>query len=423
MENTFLTETGLEFAQAFLLSLGVGLLMGLERERHPSSRAGLRTFALTALLGTICGLLGERAGSEWVLAAGLLVIGGMMLSAYQSRPDVNDPGTTSVVALLLAYSFGAMIWYQEQTLAVMLAILTTILLYFKTELHLMTEKLTRKDLISILQFGVLSLVILPILPNQGFGPYLALNPYQVWWMVVLISGMSLAGYAALRIFGQQHSGALIGLMGGLASSTAITLVYSRHVKATPDLLRLSMVVILTANLVVLVRLGLLAAMLQPELLPRLLPALGGGLLLGMVVIGWAWRHLGAHSDQPETALNLHNPAEIRTALTFGFIYAVVLLLSAWFSDIAGSQGLYAISLISGFTDVDAITLSSLRLFGMGKLPLTDAVNSIVIAFLANLVFKLGIVLSVAGPALGRRIGAGFLALALGTLGGWAYTQI
>lgn len=422
MENTFLTATGLEFAQAFLLSLGVGLLMGLERERHPSSRAGLRTFALTALLGTICALLAERSASPWIMAAGLIVIGAMMVSAYQSQPDRNDPGTTSVVALLLAYGFGAMIWYQEQTLAVMLAILTTILLYFKAELHLMTQKLTRRDLISMLQFGVLSLVILPILPQQGFGPYAALNPYQIWWMVVLISGLSLAGYATLRIIGQQHGAPIIGLLGGLASSTATTLVYSRHVRATPDLLRLSMVVILTANLVVLIRLGLLALMLQPGLLPHLLFPLGGGLLLGLVAIGWAWRTLGSRQGMPETALELHNPAEIRTALTFGFIYAAVLVLSAWLSDIAGSQGLYAISLISGLTDVDAITLSSLRLYGMGKLPVNETVNSIVIAFLANLVFKLGVVLSVAGPALGRRIGLGFLALAAGTLGGWAYAH-
>jgi len=423
MENTFLTQTGLEFAQAFLLSLGVGLLMGLERERHPSSRAGLRTFALTSLLGTICAMLSAQSGSPWVLAAGLVVIGMMMVSAYQSRPDSDDPGTTSVVALLLAYTFGAMIWHQEQTLAVMLSILTTILLYFKAELHLMTERLTRKDLISMLQFGVLSLVILPILPNLGLGPYGALNPYQVWWMVVLISGMSLAGYAALRLIGPQHGAPLIGLLGGLASSTATTLVYSRQVKATPQLLRLSMVVILTANLVVLVRLALLAAVLQPALLPRLLPALGGGLLLGLLAIGWAWRNLGNDHGQLETDLNLHNPAEIRTALTFGFIYAVVLLLSAWLSDIAGSQGLYAISLISGFTDVDAITLSSLRLFGMGKLPVDETVNSIIIAFLANLIFKTGIVLSVAGPILGRRIGLGFAALALGTLGGWIYLHL
>lgn len=418
MENSLLTQTGLEFAQAFLLSLGVGLLMGLERERHPSSRAGLRTFGLTALLGTIAALLAERSGSPWFLPAGLITVGAMMVAAYHSRPDAEDPGTTSVVALLLAYTFGAMIWYGEPTLAVMLAILTTVLLYFKAELHLLTEKLTRKDLISMLQFGVLSLVILPILPDQGFGPYAALNPYQVWWMVVLISGMSLAGYAALRIAGQQHGAPLIGLMGGLASSTATTLIYARHVKAAPGLLRLSMVVILTANLVVLVRLGLLAAMLQPAVLGPLLPALGGGLLLGLLAIAWAWRTLGNHAEQPESPLNLHNPAEIRTALTFGCIYAVVLLLAAWLSDVAGSQGLYAISLVSGFTDVDAITLSSLRLYGMEKLGLEATVNSIVIAFLANLSFKLAIVLSVAGPALGRRIGLGFLALALGTLGGW-----
>lgn len=420
MHSDLLTEVGLEFLQAFLLSLGVGLLMGLERERNPTARAGLRTFALTAELGTICALLAQRSNSPWLLGAGLLMVGIMIVAAYQSRPDEKDPGTTSVVALLLCYTFGAMIWYGEQTLAVMLTILTTVLLYFKTELHLMSEKLTRRDLISMLQFGVLSLVILPILPHQGFGPYGALNPYQAWWMVVLISGVSLAGYAALRIAGQHHGAPLLGLLGGLASSTATTLVYSRHAKTHDGLARLSLVVILIANLVVLVRLAILTGVLQPSLLTHLLPALGGGLLLGLVVAAWAWRHMGAAEGVPE--LEVKNPAEIRTALTFGCIYAVVLLLSAWLSDIAGSQGLYAISLVSGLTDVDAITLSSLRLYGLGKLPVGETVNSILIAFFANLSFKLCVVFLVAGKSLGRGIGFGFLAITAGTLGGWALTS-
>lgn len=419
MHSDLLTEVGLEFLQAFLLSLGVGLLMGLERERNPTARAGLRTFALTAELGTICALLAQRTGSPWLLGAGMLTVGGMIIAANLAQPDEKDPGTTSVIALLLCYTFGAMIWYGEQTLAVMLTILTTVLLYFKTELHLMSEKLTRRDLISMLQFGVLSLVILPILPHQGFGPYGALNPYQAWWMVVLISGVSLVGYAALRIAGQHHGAPLLGLLGGLASSTATTLVYSRHAKSHEGLARLALVVILIANLVVMVRLSILAGLLQPGLLPRLLPALGGGLALGLVVAAWAWRHMGAPDGMPE--LEVKNPAEIRTALTFGCIYAVVLLLSAWLSDIAGSQGLYAISLVSGLTDVDAITLSSLRLYGLGKLPVGEAVNSILIAFLANLSFKLGVVFLVAGKNLGRGVSIGFLAIFTGTLGGWALT--
>lgn len=414
--GNLLSDIGLEFIQAFLLSLGIGLLMGLERERNPTSRAGLRTFALVSLLGTVCALLAVRTESPWLIAAGLITVGAMMISAYHRQPDANDPGTTSVVALLLVFCYGAMIWYGYRTLAVMLAILTTILLYFKAELQTVSKQLTRRDITSVLQFCVLSLVILPILPNRNFGPYDTLNPYQVWWMVVLISGVSLAGYAALRIIGQRHGAPILGLLGGLASSTATTLVYSRHTRSLPSLIRLSLVVILTANLIVLVRLAGVAAIVQPGILPTLLPVLGSGLLTGIAFATYAWRKLDGSNELPE--LDLRNPTELGTALTFGAVYAVVLLLSAALSDHAGSLGLYAVAVVSGLTDVDAITLSSLRLFGQGKLAAEEATTAILLATLANLVFKLGIVVSVAGRALALRIVSGFLAVAVGCVAGW-----
>lgn len=414
--GNLLSDIGLEFIQAFLLSLGIGLLMGLERERNPASRAGLRTFALVSLLGTVCALLAVRTESPWLIAAGLVTVGAMMISAYHRQPDASDPGTTSVVALLLAFCYGAMIWYGYRTLAVMLAILSTILLYFKAELQTVSKQLTRRDITSVLQFCVLSLVILPILPNRNFGPYDTLNPYQVWWMVVLISGVSLAGYAALRIIGQRHGAPILGLLGGLASSTATTLVYSRHTRNSPSLIHLSLVVILTANLIVLVRLAGVAAIVQPGILSTLLPVLGIGLLAGIAFVTYAWRKLDGSNELPE--LDLRNPTELGTALTFGAVYAVVLLLSAALSEHAGNLGLYAVAVVSGLTDVDAITLSSLRLFGQGKLAATEATTAILLAMLANLTFKLGIVVSVAGRALALRIVSGFLAVAVGCVAGW-----
>ncbi len=411
-----LAEPSLELIEAFLLSLGIGLLMGLERERNPTSRAGLRTFGLATLLGTVCGLLATRTGSPWLLAGGLVVIGMMMIAAYHRQPDANDPGTTSVVALLLAFCFGAMVWYGYRTSAVMLAILSTILLYFKAELQSISKALTRRDITSVLQFCVLSLVVLPILPNRNFGPYDTLNPYQVWWMVVLISGVSLAGYAALRIVGQRHGALLLGILGGLASSTATTLVYSRHASESEKLQPLSLVVILTANLVVLFRLAIVTAILQPAILQHLLPVLGSGALAGLVFVAFAWQRMSDGRELPQ--LELRNPTELATALTFGAVYAGVLLLSAALSDKAGSLGLYAVALVSGLTDVDAITLSSLRLFGQEKLAATAATTAILLAVLANLSFKFGIVVSVAGRALAMRVLGGFTVFAAGCIGGW-----
>jgi uncharacterized membrane protein (DUF4010 family) len=416
MNEALVTDVGLEFFRDFATAIGLGLLMGLERERNPSNRAGLRTFGLVSLLGTVIALLADRMHSPWLLAAGLLVVGTMMVAAYLSRPDPDDPGTTSVIALLLCYCYGAMIWFGYQTQAVMLGISTTVLLYFKTELKSISQQLSRRDLISILQFCVLSMVILPILPAVDFGPYNALNPRQIWWMVVLISGFSLAGYAALRFVGQRTGAALLGFFGGLVSSTATTLVFSRHARANPLLVRLALVVVLTANLVVLFRLAAYAGVLQPTLLPLMMPVLAGGALTGIIVIVVAWRGLQPAEEIPE--INYTNPAEIRTALTFGSIYGIVLLLSAVLSDYAGSSGLYVVSLISGLTDVDAITLSSLRLYGLAKIGASEAAISIIIALYANLAFKLGIIAVVARGLLARWCAGGFAAIALGSFGGW-----
>ena len=205
----------LEALLRYATALAIGLLMGLERERNPAARAGLRTFALTALFGAMAGHLGQEADSPWIIAAGLLLVGSMMIAAYFRQPDkAGDPGTTTVSAMLVCYGLGVLCWYGEIRLAVMLGIASTVLLYFKTELHGITQNLTRRDLISILQFAVLSLIVLPLLPNRGYGPYAALNPHQIWWMVVLISGLSLAGYAALRLVGQQRGAIVLGLLGG-----------------------------------------------------------------------------------------------------------------------------------------------------------------------------------------------------------------
>lgn len=417
MNANLLNDAGLEYLPAFLTSLGIGLLIGLERERNPASRAGLRTFGLVAVLGTVCALIADHSGSPWIIAVGLLIVGSMMIAAYHSHPDERDPGTTSVIAILLCFCYGAMIWLGFRTPAVMLAIITTTLLYFKPELQNLSQSLTRRDLISILQFGVLSLVILPILPNRDMGPYGALNPAQIWWMVVLISGVSLCGYAALRYFGQKHGAPLLGVLGGLASSTATTLIFSRHARTEPLLASLALVVILIANLIVPVRLGVVTAIVQPGVLPALVPILAGGVLAGLGVVAFAWRGLSSKTELPE--LELRNPTEIRTAVTFGLIYALVLVFSAALSDYAGNKGVYAVALISGLTDVDAITLSSLRLYGMDKLSSSETVTSILIAVLANLGFKLGIVAVVGGRKLAGAALVGFLGVAAGCVAGWA----
>jgi uncharacterized membrane protein (DUF4010 family) len=400
----------------FFTSLALGLLIGLERERSPAARAGLRTFSLVALAGTLGALLSEKTGEPWVLGAGLMIMGGMMVATYFKATESADPGTTTVAAVVVCYALGAMVWYDMEQLAVTLAILTTALLYFKPELRGVSRNLTRLDLVSILQFAVLSFVILPILPNRDYGPYNALNPYQIWWMVVLISGLSLAGYAALRIAGQRHGTLLTGLFGGIASSTATTLAFSRHGRNSPQLVGMAALVILLANWVLLVRLSVLVALLAPGLLHPILTILGGGVLAGLVMLYLAWRRLDKQHTAP--VLEMNNPTEIRAALSFGLLYAAVLFAAAWLSDLVGSHGVYAVALVSGLTDVDAITLSSLRLFNLGNLQIDQTATTILLAVLANIAFKSGLAAVIGGGKLARQVLPGMAAVAGGLVLGW-----
>ncbi|BAO29565.1 MgtC/SapB family protein [Sulfuritalea hydrogenivorans] len=412
----FASDAGYETLQAFATSIGIGLLIGLERERQVDLKAGLRTFALVGLLGCLSALLAQITDNGWILAAGMLAIAAMMIAAHVSDPlDTGDPGTTSVVALMVCFALGAVVWFGYASTAVMLAIATTVLLYFKAELHGISKSLTHVDLLSILQFGILALVILPILPDRSFGPYQALNPHNIWWMVVLISGVSLAGYAALRMTGAQHGAALIGLFGGFASSTATTMIFARHARANAGLARTAMVVILLANIVVMVRLGVLSFAVAPNLAGSLLGVLGGGIVLGIAATLWGWRQLEGGDALPMP--NVTNPTEIRTAVTFGALYALVLVLSAWLQDVAGNRGLYLLALASGLTDVDAITLSSLRMFSLEKLTAAEAITAITLATISNLAFKTGLVVVIGGTALARLTLPGLCAIAAGLAGG------
>lgn len=414
METSFLHGNNIEALPQFLTSLAIGLLIGLERERNPSAKAGLRTFALVALFGTMSALLSTKLGSPWLLIAGLLAVAGTIVAANLNNPrEENDPGTTTVIALVLCYMLGAMIWYGLAKLAVMLAIGVTALLYFKPELRGLSQKLMRRDLVAVLQFSVLTFIVLPILPDQNYGPYGAFNPHQAWLMVVLISGISLAGYAALQVIGTRYGAPLLGFLGGLVSSTATTMIYAKHGKSNPVMSNLAASVIVIASMVVLIRLMVVSAAVAFGALPGLLPVLAGGLVSGLVVALYNWRKMSKATELyiPETS----NPAELHTAIGFGLLYVAVLLGAAWMADIAGSQGLYAVALASGLTDVDAITLSSLRLFNLGQLTEQQTVTAITLAFLANLAFKFGMVVFIGGWTLARQVAIGFGAIACGVL--------
>jgi uncharacterized membrane protein (DUF4010 family) len=417
MTEDLFTAADLAAPLKFLTSLGVGLLLGLQRERTPSAKAGLRTFALVALFGTVSALIAEAAGSAWIIGAGVLLVGLMIIAAYHQHEDKAeaDSGTTTVVAVLLCFGLGVMVWYDRSQLAVTIAIAATVLLHFKTELHGYSERISQRDLASILQLAVLTFIVLPLLPDRGFGPYGVLNPYHIWLMVVLVSGVSLAGYLALRLAGSGKSLTLVGIFGGLVSSTATTLVYARQARAYPATAAIGGTIIGIANLVVLARLAVISSVVAPAVLPVMLPVLASGLALGVVALAPRLRTVMV---EPELKMpELGNPANLRVALGFGALYALILLGSAWLSGLAGNHGLYAIAAASGFVDVDAITLSSLNLLHGGGVSVAVATTAVGIAFASNVVVKLALVLFLGGRDLAKRCAPALVASAIGVAAG------
>lgn len=396
--------------RAFASSLGVGLLMGLERERRPGALAGLRTFALAGVAGAASALLAQQAGMPWLLPTLLLALAATMAAAELRREPGAAPDATTTIALLLCVLYGAMLWHGHARLTVALALATTALLHFKAELQDASRRISRRDLVSFLQFGAIAGVVLPALPNQGYGPYSALNPHEIWLMVVLVAGVGLCGYVALRLAGPSRGPILLGVLGGLVSSTATTLVFARRAREGERHAAQALTVILTANLVLLLRIGFMTAVVAPAALPALLPVLGLAFLAGSVIAAWLTPQASPAAAAPA---ELSNPLELLPALGFGAVYGAAVLLTAWIDSKAGHVGVYALAPVLGLTDMDAIALSTLRLFEAGSLTAPQLGVTLMLAIVANLAFKATLALVLGNRSLAWRVAAGFAAVLAG----------
>ena len=204
--------------QQLAVSFGLGLLLGLERERRGSLIAGIRTFPLISLFGTVCAQVGQVFGG-WVVAVGLVALAAIVVSANsaQMRKGAIDPGMTTEVAALLLYGVGALIVTGYLAAALVIAGAMALLLHSKTPLHNFARAVGERDMRAIMQFVLISLVILPILPSEQYGPYGVWNPFKLWLMVVLIVGISLGGYIAYKLFGARAGAVLGGVIGGMVS--------------------------------------------------------------------------------------------------------------------------------------------------------------------------------------------------------------
>lgn len=368
-------------------------MVGLQRQYEQSDLAGIRTFPFITLYGTLSAMLAQEFGG-WVIAGGFLSIAALTVAAnvIKSKKLSYDAGLTTEAAALLMYAVGAYLVLGDGTVAVAVGATVAVLLQLKNTLHGIVSRIGEKDLKAIMQFVVISLVVLPVLPNETYGPYDVLNPHNIWLMVVLIVGISLLGYFAYQIFGKKAGTLLGGALGGLISSTATTVTYARRTHDTDTSSTLAAFVVFIASAVSVARIMTEVAVVAPATLATVAPPLAAVLLLMLVVGGAAYffNKKGKDEMPPQD-----NPAQLKTALVFGAIYAAVILATAFAKDQFGDKGLFVVAVISGLTDVDAITLSTARLMNTGGLELDNGWRVILVAALSNLVFK-GVLVGVLG---------------------------
>jgi uncharacterized membrane protein (DUF4010 family) len=393
------------------IALLLGLLVGLQRERRSQLLAGLRTFPLITVLGTLAAVIdaAHEAGG-WIVVAGFLAVAAAAVTtnALQIRGDTPDYGMTTVMAILLMYAVGAYLPGGHRAVAIAVGGGVAVLLEFKGELHGIAGRLGDEDLRAIMTFVLITCIVLPILPNQTYDaptPLNVLNPFEIWMMVVLIVGISLGGYLAYKFFGRSAGVLLAGLLGGAISSTATTATFARRTKTAPESARLALVAILVASAVAYLRVLLEIGVVAPSLFLQLAPPIAVPMACCLLVALLVWRQVQGNSDEmPEQK----NPTELRSAIVFGLIYAGVLMALAAARTWFGGQGLYLVAILSGLTDMDAITLSTARMATAdadhGIAP-SDAWRLILVASLANLVFKGAIAAALGHATLAWRIAA------------------
>ena len=398
-------------------ALGVGLLIGTERswsgrgnnDDGMEELAGIRTFGLCGLLGGLAALSAGHFGAlAWIavfVVLALLTIAGYLI---ESRSNA-DYGMTTEVALLLTFLLGSLAVVESRLLAASLAVVVALLLSLKARLHGALRKLSEAELSGALKLLFISVVLLPALPNEGYGPWQAFNPYTTWWMVVLIAGIGFAAYVAIRLLGTRHGLLVTALLGGIVSSTAMTITLAR---LDAEKLRPALAAgLLATSALMFPRVLLEVGLINRELLPSLLAPM---LTAGSIYAGGALFYYLRAAQQPENAAEppLKNPFELGPALRFGGLLVVILFLVEGARRLLGDTGIYLVSLLSGLTDVDAITLS---LSNSARTDLSElvAVRGIFLAALSNSLVKVGLILLIGGRALATLtlpfMGAGLLA--------------
>lgn len=409
------------------VALAIGLMLGLERgwefrELHTAQRtAGLRTFGAIGLLG---GVIAELEGDHGALliAALAIALGIVLAAGYWRESEIDrDVSLTTLIAALVTYSLGALAGRGELLGASSSAVILTLLLGFRPELHGIIRGIDRDELLATFRLLLISIVLLPVLPNRGYGPWAAFNPYHIWWMVVLVAAVSYVGYFATRLIGAERGILVTGVFGGLASSTVVALSLARRAKhdlLVPNLLAAGATI---AGAIMWPRIFLIVGAVDPTLAQRLIIPLAASTIVAVGGAVWL-AHRGRDEEKALAAggakMPATNPLDLGTAIRFGLILTAIMVAARAASAWAGASGLLLVAGISGLVDVDAISLSVATMSIHQLVAPAVAISAILLAAAVNTVLKPAMALVIGGAPMGLRFLAASLAMIAACGAGW-----
>jgi uncharacterized membrane protein (DUF4010 family) len=392
--------TALRFAAA----LGLGVMLGLERERKKETEggfAGVRTFGLIALTGALAAHLEHGLGEPWLALVAFAAIAGLVTVSYAVSATRGEIGVTTEVSALIAFLLGYLCLRGQVVLAAALAVASGGVLALKQWLHQLASRIQTADVEATLKFAIVSIIVLPLVPNENFGapPLDVINPYKIWLMVVLISGLNFASYLLVKLLGAEHGIGVTGLLGGLVSSTAVSLGFAERIREQPRHSAHLAVGILLAWMVMFVRVVAMVAVVDAALVPRLALAVAA-LALPCLAFVLVLRRRAQHAGTANVAAG-ENPFELGQAIRFGLLFGAVTFVAKAAQVYLGEAGLYLAGAVAGLTDVDAITLSMANLARDDASLAAAASRTIVIAMLSNTLVKGGMAAFLGAPELRR----------------------
>jgi uncharacterized membrane protein (DUF4010 family) len=364
---------------------------------------GVRTFALIALLGALGAYMERELDQTWLIVAAFIAVSALVIMSYATTAARGELGITTEISALLAFIAGALCGWDKVAVASVATVVSLLLLTLKDFLHGLARRVELTDVEATLQFAVISVIILPLLPNETFGPppIDVINPYKIWLMVVLIAGLNFLGYVLVKVLGGEHGFIVTGMLGGLVSSTAVTLSFSQRSRRDPAMSNPFVLAIVVAWTIMFIRVIVMVALVNWEMARGLALVLGWVAAAGLVVSLLLWRRSRSHETGVVTAGA--NPFELGEAIKFGLLFGVVTVAAKAAEAYLGAAGLYLAGAVAGLTDVDAISLSMANLARTSPQILTIAQRTIVIAVIANTLVKCAMAAFMGAPALRRTI--------------------